>query len=163
LESAQVFDLSVTYDAASLRAAATVLFRRYFRSISIVAAGGLVVLLGTTLWAWFSLRIVLLIWFFAFIAIAQAAALAYSRWNIQRRLSKSLGKTAQIRLTGSDMSITLDGESHTLPWERFKSVIADEYNVYLFVTKTATLILPMRNQCAEARAFVVSQVRPDAV
>lgn len=161
--SPQVLELSVTYDAPSLHAAAALMFRKSLRSMLPIASGGLIALLLFTLWAWLYLHAKFLLWFLALLLVADAVAFAFARRKMERRLLKRLGKTAQIRMTESDVSIMGEGESHTLPWKRFRSVVVDKYNLYLFASRTSAVILPIPEECAEARVYVISQVRTGAI
>lgn len=161
--SPQALDVAVTYDAPSLHAAAALMFRKYLRSLLPIASGGLIALLLFTLWAWFYLHVKFLLWFPVLFLVADTVALVFARRRIDRRILKRLGKTAQIRLTDSDVSITGEGESHTLPWRRFRSVVADKYNLYLFASKTSAVILPIPEESAEARVYVISHVRTGTI
>jgi len=155
------FDLDVTYDEASLRAAGRVLFARFWRWMLPWTAGGALSLLLGAILLWY-VRLPTLIWYLVLLAVGNAGMWAYTRWNLQRRLRRRLSKTAQIRLTAADFSITAAGESHTFPWSRFKSTFTDDHNLYLFLTKTAAFILPTRTVPAEAQRFAIAQVRGHA-
>jgi hypothetical protein len=157
MNAVPTFDLAVTYDDASLRAAARVLFARLWRWMLPWTAGAMGSLLLVAILLWY-FRQSTLIWYLAAFALANVCMWAYTRWNIQRRLMKRLSKSAQIRLTAIDFSIASAGESHTFPWARFKSTSTDEHNLYLFLTKTAAFVLPIREVPSEALQFVIAHV-----
>ncbi len=62
-------------------------------------------------------------------------------------------------MTDADIALSLEGESHTFPWGQFKSVTMDDFNVYLFLTKTAAFIVPSGEMPPDANAFMLSHVR----
>jgi hypothetical protein len=161
MNAVPTFDLDVTYDDASLRAAARVLFARYWRWMLPWTAGAVASLLLAAILLWY-VRLSTLIWFLVIFAVANVCMWGYTRWNIQRRLMKRLSKSAQIRLTATDFSITSAGESHTFPWTRFKSTFNDDHNLYLFLTKTAAFVLPTREVPPEALQFVIAHVGANA-
>ena len=155
------FDLTVTYDDTSIRAAARVLFARFWRRMLPWTAGALLSLLVGAILLWY-VQVTALIWFLLLIVVADAFLWAYTRRNMQRRLMKRLGKSAQIRLTSADFTISSEGESHTFPWTRFRSTLADEHNLYLFVSKTAAFVVPTGKLPPDARQFVLSHVSAHA-
>ena len=156
-----VFDLTVIYDDTSVRAAARVLFARFWRRMLPWTAGALLSLLVGAILLWY-VRLTALIWFLLLFVVADAFLWGYTRWNMQRRLVKRLGKSAHIRLTTADFTISSESESHTFPWTRFRSTLADEHNLYLFVSKTAAFVLPTRELPPDAREFVISHVNAHA-
>jgi hypothetical protein len=151
------FELIATYDDASVKAAARVLFRAVWRSLLPLT----VVALLSALWAagllWY-VRLTTLLWFvLAYLGFGVLNWL-FTRRMIQRRLMKQLSKSVQIRLTLADFSITSEDESHTFPWARFKSALTDEHNLYLFVTKRAAFVFPLRGLTPEAQQFAIARV-----
>jgi hypothetical protein len=155
------FDLTITYDDAAVRAAARVLFARFWRRMLPWTAGALLSLLVGAILLWY-VQVTAPIWFLVLVVVADGCLWAYTRWNMQRRLMKRLGKSARIRLTTADFTISSEGESHTFPWTRFRSTLADEHNLYLFVSKTAAFVVPTRELPLDARQFVISHVNAHA-
>ena len=152
------FDLTATYDAASLRAAASVLFRRFWVSqLPFTAAAFVSVLVAATLLWYF--RVAGLNWLLPAYLALFVALWVFTRWNIQRRLMKRLGKSVNVRLTSTDFSVASDGELHTFPWTRFKSILTDDHNLYLFITKRAAFVVPTTGLPLEAQQFAIARVR----
>jgi hypothetical protein len=158
MSAAQEFEFSVTYDETAVRAAAAMLFRRYVKSQLPLTVRALLSLMVTAILCWYY-RVATLIWGIAFFFVVYVLLWGYSRWRIQWRLMKRLGKSAQIRLTVKDFSIAYEGESHTLPWSRVKFAVADDRNLYLFITKAAAYPLPSREFPAGAEQFAISRVQ----
>ena len=157
MNGAPAFDFTVTYDAASLRAAVRVLFVRYWRWL----------LPWTALAALCVIFAVFLLWYVGlsrlipYVVLYAGACLIlwiFTRWNIQRRLMRRLGKSAQIRLTPGDFSISSEGESHTFPWTQFKFSHSDERNLYLFMSKTVAFVLPTSALPDGAQQFVIAHI-----
>ena len=114
--------------------------------------------LGTGLWLWWYLRMHGLAWFFFLYPLLFPVLWAFSRWAIQQRLMKKLGKAVQVRMTEGDFSIGSEGESHTFPWSRFKFTLADEHNLYLFLTKRSALVVPTQGISSDAVQFAIGRV-----
>ena len=104
-------------------------------------------------------RVAGLNWFLPAYLALFAALWVFTRWNIQRRLMKRLGKSVNVRLTSADCSVASDGELHTFPWSRFKSTLTDDHNLYLFITKRAAFVLPTAGLPLEAQQFAIACVR----
>ena len=122
-----------------------------------LTAGAILAVLGTALLLWY-LRIRGLTWFFVAYPLLFPILWVFSRWNIQQRLMKRLGKSVQVRMTQGDFSIASEGESHTFPWNRFKSTFTDEHNLYLFITKRSALVVPTQGISTDALQFAIARV-----
>jgi hypothetical protein len=117
------------------------------------------VVLGTGLWLWWYLRMRGLAWFCFAYPLLFPVLWMLSRWSMQRRLMKKLGKSVQVRMTEGDFSIASEGESHTYPWSRFNSTLIDERNLYLFFTKRLALVVPTPDMRSDAVEFAIARVR----
>ena len=152
------FEVAGTYDEETIRAAARVLFTRLWMRQLPFTGGAILVVLGTGLWLWWYVRMHGLAEFCFAYPLLFPLLWMFSRWSIQQRQMKKLGKAVQVRMTEGDFSIASEGESHTYPWSRFKSTLTDDRNLYLFLTKTSALVVPTQGISRDAVQFAIERV-----
>jgi hypothetical protein len=157
MSEAQVFDLSITYDEAALRAAAKMLFWRHWKSrlrMNVVSA--LAILCGAGMFIY--LRLFSLLWWIGLYFFLFFALWVYIRWLTERRALKLLGKSSRIRMTQADFSVMAEGDTHTFVWKRFNSFQRDSENFYLFIFRNIAYILPVLQVSESAIDFAKAQV-----
>ena len=157
MEAVPPFELTATYDEACLRAATRVLFRRLVMWQLPLTVAVVLGVLGCAVFVW-HLHLRGLAWALLAYPLLFPALWLFGRWNIQRSLTKRLGKTVQVRMTSEGFSIALEGESHTFPWSRFKSTFIDEHNLYVFITKRTAFIVPTKGAVPDALQFAIERV-----
>jgi YcxB-like protein len=157
MNAAQVFELSITYDEAELRAAARMLFWRHWKSrlwMSLLSVIGMACISGTFIY----FRFFSMLWCVALYFVVSLILWAYVFWVTERRTLRLLGKSVNIRMTQADFSVMTEGDTHTFLWKRFKSFQQDRENFYLFIFKSIAYILPISQVGEPAVEFAKDQV-----
>ena len=157
MSDAQVFDLAITYDDQTLRAAAKVLFRHNVKAKLRMLTGGAVALLFTAGMCIY-LRLYSFLWWIGLYLLAYPALFAYVRWAIGSRLRKLIGTSMEMQMTQSGFSIKSGGELHTFPWTRISSFTKDRDNIYIFLGRSAAYILPIRQAGELAVEFAMDRM-----
>jgi hypothetical protein len=151
------FKFRATYDLTSVEASARTLFKSYWRARRMWTLGALVPMLLTTALCWHYNAFGAL-WIIVCLAALNILIWPFQRWAINHRANRSLGRTADIRFTSSEFSISSPTGSYQVPWSRFLSTQLDNANLYLFVSNITAITVPTKNASAEAIEFARSQV-----
>ena len=154
---AQVFELHVTYEETELRAAASMLFWRQWKSklwMNVLSVFGMICISVMFIY----LRFFSMLWWVVLYFAVSLILWVYVRWLTERRTLKLLGKSVSVRMSPAEFSVMTEGDTHTFTWKRFKSFQQDGENLYLFIFRTMAYILPIRQVGESAIEFAKTQV-----
>ena len=86
------------------------------------------------------------------------AGQAWLIWRQSRRWMGTFAGSARVTLSENDLGIVSDNGSHAVPWRLFKASHRDSRNVFLFVSKTAAVVIPTNGVSAAAVEFMLDHV-----
>jgi len=151
------FEFTIVYDADSARAAARVItmrmwgvplkFTTVLTTLALVAVIWLVRAAGA-------------IWLWALVPLAVAHAVqAWAMWHQSQRWRKTFVGSARVTLSENDFGIASESGSHAVPWKLFKGSQRDSRNLFLFLSKTAAIVVPTKGVSAAAVEFMIDHVQ----
>jgi hypothetical protein len=72
---------------------------------------------------------------------------------------KAFTGSARVTLSETDFGIASNNGSHVMPWGLFKESYRDSKNLFLFLSKTAAIVIPKKGVPPAAVEFMVDHVR----
>ncbi len=151
------FEFTIVYDADSARAAARVITMRMWGRLLKLTA----VLTPLSVFAviWLA-RVAGATWFYwALLPLVVAhAGQAFLIWRQSRQWMKMFVGSARITLSENDVGIASENGSHVVPWRLFKAWHRDSQNVFLFLSKTAAIVIPTKGVSTAAVEFMIDHV-----
>ncbi len=151
------FEFTVVYDADAARAAARVITMRTWGGLLKVTA----ILTPLSVFAviWLA-RVAGATWFYWVLLplVVGHAGQLYLIVRQARRLKNTWTGSARVTLSDSDFGIASENGSHVVPWRLFKASQRDSRNVFLFLSKTAAIVIPTKGVSAAAVKFMMDHV-----
>jgi hypothetical protein len=74
---------------------------------------------------------------------------------------KTFAGSARVTLSEDDLGFASESGSHVVPWRHFKASHRDSRNVFLFLSKTAAIVIPTKGISAAAVEFMMDHVPPN--
>lgn len=159
---APAFEFTIVYDADSARAAARVITRRSWgvslkltallTTLAVVAVIWLARQNGVTWFYWALLPLVL-----------AHVGQAWLIWRQSQRWMKTFVGSARVTLSENDFGFASASGSHVVPWSLFKASQRDSLNLFLFLSKTAAIVVPTKGVSSAAVEFMIDHVATKAV
>ena len=151
------FEFTIVYDADSARVAARVITMRMWgvllkltavlTPLSVVAVIWLARQGGATWFYWALLPL-----------LAAHAGQAWLIWRQSQRWMKTFVGSARVTLSESDFCFASENGSHVVPWRLFKASQRDSRNLFLFLSKTAAIVIPTKGVSEAAVQFMIDHV-----
>ena len=151
------FEFTIVYDADSARAAARVITMRMWGGLLKVTA----VLTPLSVFAviWLA-QVAGFTWFYWMLLplVVGHAGQAWLIWRQSRRWMQTFAGSARVTLSENDFGIATENGVHAVPWRRFNASHRDSRNVFLFLSKTAAIVIPTKGVSAAAVEFIIDHV-----
>ena len=99
-------------------------------------------------------------WFY-WALLPLVVAHAGQAWLIRRqaqRWMKTFVGSARVTLSEDDFGIASESGSHAVPWRLFKASQRDSRNLFLFLSKTAAIVIPTKGVSEAAVEFMIDHV-----
>ncbi len=151
------FQFTITYDEESARAAARLITMRMWGGLLKVTAVLTPLAVVAVIWL---ARVAGATWFYWMLlplAVGHAGQ-AWLIWRQSRRWMKMFVGSARVTLSENDFGIASERGSHVVPWSLFKASHRDSRNVFLFLSKTAAVVIPTKGLSAAAVEFMIDHV-----
>ena len=156
------FEFAIVHDADSARAAARVVTMRVWGVLLKMASVLTPLSVVAVIWLARELGDTWLYWVLLLVVVAHAGQ-AWLIWRQSRRLMKEfMGYSARVTLSENDFGLVSEKGSHVLPWRVFKASQRDSRNLFLFLSKTAAIVIPTKGVSAAAVEFMIDHVRSNS-
>ncbi len=154
---APAFEFTIVHDADSARAAARVITMRVWGVI--LKATSVLTPLSVVAVIWLAREEEATWFYWALLPLAVAhAGQAWLIWRQSRRWMKTFVGSARVTLSENEFGIASENASHVVPWNLFKASQRDSRNLFLFLSKTAAIVIPTRGVSAAAVEFMIDHV-----
>jgi hypothetical protein len=151
-----VFEFTIVYDADSAKAAVRVIVLRVWGVL--VKATAVLTTLCVVAVVWLAREDGAAWFYWALIPLVVAhAGQAWMIWRQSQRLMKKFAGSARVTLSEDSFGFASANGSHVVPWRLFKAAQRDSRNLFLYVSKTAAIVIPTKGVPPAAVQFMIDR------